>query len=110
MDWRRSRGGSSRLAFVKHAIISATDKPGGVNIIYLDGMNNPGFSGGPVIFNPNGDSQKPQVCGVISGYRREFQEVLHRAAPVAELTAAANTGIIVATDIVHVRDAIERGV
>lgn len=32
---------------------------------YLDGHNNPGFSGGPVIFNAEG---KQKICGVVSSF------------------------------------------
>ena len=39
--------------FVKKGIISLFHNDG-VNRIYLDGHNNPGFSGGPVVFMPAG--------------------------------------------------------
>lgn len=95
-----------RIAFVKGALFSGSDKVGGVDLLYLDGMNNPGFSGGPVVFNRDEDGLRPQVCGVIAGYRFERQPVYQGTTPVAEMEA--NTGIIVATDIRHVTDAIVR--
>jgi len=58
------------IAFVKKAIVSALDE----NYIYLDGHNNPGFSGGPVIFT-NYQTKKQQICGVISGYFPQKGEV-----------------------------------
>jgi Trypsin-like peptidase domain len=55
--------------FVKKAIISCmytTDN--GVKIFFLDGHNNPGFSGGPVVFKePNKNDYK--VISVISAFR-----------------------------------------
>jgi hypothetical protein len=99
--------GPNRLAFVKSCILSATAVDDGVHLLYLDGMNNPGFSGGPVIFNRDGDSQHPQVCAVIAGFRRETQPVFQGTVELSDVTAAANSGIIVATDIMHAREAIE---
>lgn len=70
-------------------------------------MNNPGFSGGPVVFDRDGAHLRPQVCGVIAGYRTELQPVYQGATPITAVAAAANTGIIIATDIRHVTDAID---
>lgn len=50
-----------RIAFVKGGVFSASADVDGVSLLYLDGMNNPGFSGGPVIFNRDGDHLRPQV-------------------------------------------------
>ena len=44
-----------------------------VKALWIDGHNNPGFSGGPVIFVPGGQrpsAQSPyRVAGIVSGYR-----------------------------------------
>lgn len=95
-----------RIAFVKGAVFSAAAEVDGVHQLYLDGINNPGFSGGPVVFNRNGDSTRAQVCGVIAGYRFEAQPVYQGTTPVGQVEA--NTGIIIATDIRHVTEAIAR--
>ena len=57
------------LPLVKRAILSAffTDR----GLVLLDGHNNPGFSGGPVV-----GSGGERVIGVISGYRHQRQAVL----------------------------------
>jgi Trypsin-like peptidase domain len=64
------------LASLKRGTMSATDDTNGVDIIYLDGFNNPGFSGGPVVFR---DFAKPgyelNVMGVVSGYPNEYKEI-----------------------------------
>ena len=56
------------MPFIKHCTISAmADK-----IIFLDGLNNKSFSGGPVLYQ-TGAQQR--ILGVISGYYPEAQEV-----------------------------------
>ena len=82
--------------FVKKAIISQFYK----DRIMLDGHNNPGFSGGPVVFHPNSNSNELSVAGVVAGYRFEHQPVYQdeRQTP---LTYKSNTGIIVAYGIEH---------
>jgi len=49
------------FAFVKKCIISAVDK----HLIYLDGHNNRGFSGGPLVI---ADNNKIKIIGVVSGF------------------------------------------
>jgi hypothetical protein len=61
-------GSTTQLPFVKKAIISAYDVVNGINIWYLDGINNPGFSGGPVVFNRHGSTDW-HVAAVVSAYR-----------------------------------------
>jgi hypothetical protein len=51
------------LPFVKKALISSFRE----KITYLDGLNNPGFSGGPVIIWSY-ETKKPKLYAVISGY------------------------------------------
>ncbi len=49
-------------AFVKKGIISSFGKLGGVRRIFLDGMNNPGFSGGPVVADIAGSPHPARMC------------------------------------------------
>lgn len=94
-------GSTTQLPFVKKAIVSAYDVVEGINIWYLDGINNPGFSGGPVVFNRHG-SVEWQVVAVVSGYRVEQVSVAGGAGLVP-----MNTGIVVAYDIKHAIEAID---
>ena len=48
--------------FIKQSIISSINK----DIIYLDGHNNRGFSGGPVVITNS--KNQTQIIGVVSGY------------------------------------------
>lgn len=61
-------------AFVKKAIFSASSESDGVKTLFLDGFNNPGFSGGLVAFWDG--RNKAHICGVISGCHFEMQKVI----------------------------------
>ena len=58
------------LPLVKSGILSSIDLGDGVML--LDGHNNPGFSGGPVVFVPNGQlpnrNTQFSVAGIVSAY------------------------------------------
>jgi hypothetical protein len=87
---------------VKRASISGWAEDNGIqDHYYLDGINNPGFSGGPVIFNRIGDDDDWRLLGVIHGYRFETIPV-----DSGHGTVKTNTGIIVAYSIQHAVDAI----
>ena len=87
---------NSRLPFplVKRAIVSAIDAPNG--LILLDGHNNPGFSGGPVVRSSRVAADPPIVIGVVSGYKRTQQRVLDLSGAKGPYTYDTNTGIVVA--------------
>ena len=108
-------GGLNRklpAALVKKAIVSLIAKGG--NPILLDGHNNPGFSGGPVVFDRKihrDPSGKPilnlkssdnawSVAGVVAGYRHarepvyQNEEQEQNRSPIGYYKS--NTGIIVA--------------
>ena len=76
------------LPLVKKAIVSAFYVEDG--LILLDGHNNPGFSGGPVLRGP----AAKQVIGVVSGYRFERRNVLNKRGNQGPYTYDANTGIV----------------
>ena len=87
------------IPFIKKAILSATY--GKFDLMFLDGHNNPGFSGGPVILSQtNNQSNSFSVAGVISGYKREMRPVF-LAGERTNLKFKYNTGIIFAYGIDH---------
>lgn len=93
------------LAFVKRALVSGNTGPqSGARIWYLDGINNPGFSGGPVVWKEVG-KQEWNVLGVISGFRYTREPVFAGDQPTP-LEYQYNTGIIVAYGIEHALDLI----
>ena len=88
------------VPFVKKAIVSAFEG----KMLYLDGHNNPGFSGGPVV-----RAEKPdQVIGVISGYRFENESVFVNDGEGTPYYIKANTGIIQASDSSLILEILKR--
>ena len=63
------------VAFVKRGIVSSffgTPLGSGTESLFIDGHNNPGFSGGPVVTIRNGEYK---VAAVIASYRYSLQKV-----------------------------------
>lgn len=92
------------LPFVKHAICSAFGPVRGVDYVFLDGYDNPGFSGGPIVrANPRGIT----ILGVISGFRYSDEPVL-KDGKQSDLKYRANTGIVLGIGISHALRAISK--
>ena len=94
------------LPFVKKATVSAVD----FNPVrfFLDGHNNPGFSGGPVVFSKVGEpANQLSVAGVISGYRFGTEPVYLEGKPTS-LESRYNTGIVLVYEIQHAIDLISQ--
>lgn len=66
------------LPYVKHCTPSAQVREKGLSIWVLDGINNEGFSGGPVLY---GTGPNQRVFAVISGFHQEPLEVLPAPPP-----------------------------
>lgn len=94
------------LPFVKSAIVSCMYSENEAQLYFLDGHNNPGFSGGPVIFKNNGTGEF-KVCSVVSGYRASEEPIYQNGVPVP-LASRVNTGIVITYGIKHALDLIER--
>ena len=92
------------LPLVKKAIVSAVEFEG--KPMLLDGHNNPGFSGGPVVRRGNGKEQT--VIGVVSGYRYETEKIREGKGKETPYTYDANTGIIRTHQIEHALEIIEK--
>ena len=91
------------LPLVKRASVSALglgDEP-----VLLDGHNNSGFSGGPVVRRWNNDQQT--VIGVVSGYHTYASKVRDANGNETSFTYDTNTGIIITHDIKHALALIE---
>ena len=89
------------IPLVKKGILSAF-QVGEVKTLLLDGHNNPGFSGGPVVCQI---ANELTAIGIVSGYRNEPKPIYagHDKTP---FTYYDNTGIVVATAIDHALDLI----
>lgn len=98
------------FAFVKQGILSALQTEGDVKAWFVDGHNNPGFSGGPLCFE-HSKTKKWGVFAVVSGYWPEplqmkgnissdqLDEVVDRL--------VANSGIVIGYDISYAVEAID---
>jgi hypothetical protein len=106
--------GGFPLPIIKRATLAGDYDFDGVNYFLLDGFNNPGFSGGPVLFhstNPNkGDSLF--LIGVVKGYLPQYDTIYIRKSqhPIikkAKLPYKENSGIFAATEVQYVVEIIE---
>lgn len=89
-----------------HKPFSPADAEGIHETFLLDGHNNPGFSGGPVVFRPaQGVNAELCVMGVVSGFRSEDVDVKLQNKPTG-LISKANTGIVVCPSIKRATDMI----
>lgn len=101
-----SRRDNEMLPFIKKGTMSAISgsDDGGV-VMYIDGFNNPGFSGGPIViweFN----RRAYRILGVVQGYRSESAKVMVNGQPV-DTNILVNSGILIGYGVKHVIDAIE---
>ena len=89
------------IPFVKKATLAALQYP----LIYLDGHNNPGFSGGPVMFWDY-HQRRRKICGVISAYLTQFGEIKRIETTTKEFYRE-NSGIGIAYSIKPIVDLID---
>ena len=84
------------VPFFKKAIFSGNIIENGVEMIVLDGQNNPGFSGGPIFFKSyeNGKSIW-NLIGIISGYIQQSNIV---KTSLGDLSYGENSGLIRCVD------------
>jgi hypothetical protein len=96
------------LPLIKKAVLSGSLRQGGkTEVFLLDGHNNPGFSGGPVVFKPgNKPNAEYRVLGLVSAYRLEEQDVYFNRKPTG-LKHAENAGIMLAPAIKIATDMIK---
>lgn len=95
------------LPFVKKAILSGITDPaetGGVRRLWLDGHNNRGFSGGPIVSYPAGGASAPRIVGVVSGYQAEKVLV---ASTETEAPFETNAGLVIAHGLEHALEIID---
>ena len=98
------------LPLVKKGIVSMLEFDEG--FILLDGHNNPGFSGGPVVFLQDNRGIDFAVAGVVAGYRYarepvyQNEEQEQKESPIGYYKS--NTGIILAYSIKHALDLIRQ--
>jgi hypothetical protein len=92
--------------FIKRGTMSAIDgrDPDAV-VIYVDGFNNPGFSGGPVVY---WDFTKHAygILAVVQGYKEDTAKVLVNGQHL-DTQLLVNSGILIGYSIRHANQALE---
>ena len=89
------------VPFIKKAIFSLfTGEESNEKIMYLDGHNNPGFSGGPVVAEIIGKNIT-KICSVVSSYIMQSNKLENTT-----LLYGENSGIIVTYASVHIMEII----
>ena len=83
-----------KYPLLKKAIISGLVKYNGIDVLLLDGHNNLGFSGGPVVAYDEAGKQM-RIVGVISGYLPEPVNIKQKNSMAS---VEENSGIIVCYD------------
>ena len=106
----------SPIPFVKTGIISALIF-GNPTHFFIDGHGNKGFSGGPVVFVPNGQPQTElRMAGIVANYPTPLREPIvdKLGNPIVDdhnqpaAFFSENPGFVVAMAIRHAIDPIER--
>lgn len=87
---------------MKKAIVSSLQFP----CLYLDGHNNPGFSGDPVVFYDN-NQKLFKICGIVSSYINQCSKIAINGQIQNEAISLENTGIFIAHHINPIKDLID---
>ena len=96
------------LPFVKKGTLSAGwDPEDSVKRLYVDAINNEGFSGGPLVFQEH-SSGKLKVAAVVSKFKTEDEPVLDALGKETGLKVQYNTGFLIAYGINHALDIIRK--
>jgi S1-C subfamily serine protease len=95
-----------QLPFIKRGTMSAVDAtdPNAI-VVYIDGFNNPGFSGGPIIYY-DFKTHEYRILGVVKGYRGDSAAVSVKGQP-ADIQVLVNSGILIGYSIKHALQAID---
>jgi hypothetical protein len=99
---------SVQLPFIKRGTMSAIDSSNPKAILlYIDGFNNPGFSGGPIIYW-DFKEHVIKILGVVKGYKEDTAKVIVNGVHV-DTQLLVNSGILIGYSISHAFEAIEQG-
>jgi S1-C subfamily serine protease len=98
--------GTRILPFIKSGTMSAIDSsnPDAV-VLYVDGFNNPGFSGGPILYW-DFRQHAYRIAGVIQGYKSQAAQAIVNGVS-RDTNVLVNSGILVGYSIKHAFQAIK---
>jgi hypothetical protein len=93
------------VPLVKGAIVSGFIKVVAIGMagFLLDAINNPGFSGGPVLTA----GSPPKIVAVISGYRNNRSQAIDSKGQPSGLYVLENTGIVISYGISYATQLID---
>lgn len=97
---------------VKRATVSAKNrKVNGRSVLLLDGWNNPGFSGGPVVFRPPNTNRRDEpepfrVCGIVTAYCQQPGSLKVGGQQIPGTEVLMNSGIIIAEEVDRVIETV----
>lgn len=92
--------------FIKKGTWSSSyDMGDGVRRLFVDAINNEGFSGAPLVFAPHGTNDF-QIAGVVSKFKTEREPVRDNDGIETGMTVEYNTGFLIAYDISYVVELI----
>jgi hypothetical protein len=92
--------------FIKRGTMSAIDaRNKNAVIIYIDGFNNPGFSGGPIVY---WDFKKHAygILAVVKGYKEDTAKIIVNGQHL-DTQLLVNSGILIGYSISHANQALE---
>jgi hypothetical protein len=97
---------NGEIPFIKRGTMSAVDStnPKAI-VVYIDGFNNPGFSGGPVIYW-DFKARAYRIIAVVKGYREDNASVLVNG-KLVPTPILVNSGILVGYSAEHIVQAIK---
>jgi hypothetical protein len=94
------------VPILKSAFISAVQKNSSSCVVLLDGHNNPGFSGSPVVKNNNGNME---IISVVTAHKIRKSKLFVKNTETNHFIWE-NTGIIISYSFSHARDIMLRNI
>jgi S1-C subfamily serine protease len=91
------------FALIKKCVFSGNYTGQGEQVFFLDGNNNPGFSGGPVFFKnrQNPTDRKLYLAAIVSAYVNQKNQMI---TPLGIFDYNENSGIILAYSSSHIKE------
>ncbi len=98
--------GNTLIPFMKRGTMSALDTrdPNAI-VLFIDGFNNPGFSGGPIVYW-NFTARRYEIFGVVVAYEEDHAKKIINGQQV-DSDVLVNSGILLGYSIKHALQAID---
>lgn len=96
------------MPYVKGGLLSNIDSGREGCKLWVDAVNNEGFSGGPLLFQKNRNHLEWKVAGVVSKFYIQQEKVVDQDGDDTNLRIYYNTGLMVCYDINHAIDIIKK--